>query len=154
MRNDAGSEPAGGWIEDQNHIFPIRVYYEDTDFSGFVYHASYLRFMERGRSEFLRKCGIGHRNLLNAAEPLFWTVRHISITFTRPARVEDALLVRTCVADVTGARIFLQQYVERPGEEMTRADVEVCLINPAGKPRRIPDLIRKQLEFYIKREDN
>ena len=153
-RNNSGCEPAGGRIEDQSHIFPIRVYYEDTDFSGFVYHASYLRFMERGRSEFLRLCNIGHQSLLNAAEPLFWTVRSISITFTRPARVEDALTVRTNVVDVTGARIFLRQSIERQGEEMTCADVEVCLISAAGRPRRLPDPIRKQMTFYIIVRDN
>jgi acyl-CoA thioester hydrolase len=154
MNSDSGPEPAGGWIEQQTHFFPVRVYYEDTDFSGFVYHASYLKFMERGRSEFLRMCGLGHRNLLDAAEPLFWTVRGISIRYARPARVEDPLLVRTGVFDVTGARMFLRQWIERRAEEMTRADVEVCLVSAAGRPRRIPELIRKQLVFYIRNQDN
>ena len=74
-------EAGGGQIEGKTHVFPLRVYYEDTDFSGFVYHASYLRFMERGRSEFLRVCGIGHQELLQFAEPLFWTVRSIAIKY-------------------------------------------------------------------------
>jgi acyl-CoA thioester hydrolase len=143
-------EPGGGCIEGNAHIFPVRVYYEDTDFSGFVYHASYLRFMERGRSDFLRLCGFGHQSLLNAAEALFWTVRSITIEFLRPARIEDALTVRTAVIRISGARMFLDQSIARAGEAMTSAEVEVCLINSAGRPRRVPEHVRKQLEFYIR----
>ena len=151
--SNASRDPATGWLEDGAHVFPLRVYYEDTDFSGVVYHTSYLRFMERGRSEFLRLCGVGHRNLLHAAEPVFWTVRNLSIRFTRPARVEDALLVHTAVAGLSGARMMLGQSITRNSEELTRAEVEVCLISGAGRPRRIPDLIRKQLELYITPKD-
>jgi acyl-CoA thioester hydrolase len=147
-------EPAGGQIEGKTYVFPLRVYYEDTDFSGFVYHASYLRFMERGRSEFLRVCGIGHQELLQLAEPLFWTVRSIAIKFIRPARIEDALSVRTSVAGLTGARMLLEQWISREQEEMTRAEVEVCLISATGRPRRIPDAIRQRMEFYIEKGDN
>ena len=147
-------EPAGGQIEGKTYVFPLRVYYEDTDFSGFVYHASYLRFMERGRSEFLRVCGIGHQELLKFAEPLFWTVRSIAIRYIRPAQIEDALSVRTSVAGLTGARMLLDQWISRDQEEMTRADVEVCLISAAGRPRRIPNAIRQRMEFYVEKEDN
>lgn len=147
-------EPAGGQIEGKTYVFPLRVYYEDTDFSGFVYHAGYLRFMERGRSEFLRVCGFGHQELLQFAEPLFWTVRSIAIKFIRPARIEDALSVRTSVAGLSGARMLLEQRVNRDQEEMTRADVEVCLISAAGRPRRIPDAIRQRMEFYLEKSDN
>jgi acyl-CoA thioester hydrolase len=146
--------PPGGWMEDRTHVFPVRVYYEDTDFSGFVYHASYLKFIERGRSEFLRICGIGHRELLNAPEPLFWTVRNIDITYLRPARIEDALTARTQVAGITGARMLLRQWIERSGEMLTRASLEVCLIGSAGRPRRVPGTIRKQMEYYIRNPDN
>jgi acyl-CoA thioester hydrolase len=146
-------EPGGGQIEGKTHVFPLRVYYEDTDFSGFVYHASYLCFMERGRSEFLRVCGIGHQDLLQFAEPLFWTVRSIAIKFIRPARIEDTLSVRTSVAGLTGARMLLEQWISRDQEEMTRAEVEVCLISAAGRPRRIPDAIRQNMEFYIEKLD-
>ena len=143
-------EPGIGWLEQNTHVFPVRVYYEDTDFSGFVYHASYLRFMERGRSEFLRWCGIGHQSLLNSPEPRFWTVHAISIEFVRPARVEDALNVRTSVTSISGARILLDQSIARGAERMTSAEVEVCLINSAGRPRRVPEHVRKKLEFYIR----
>lgn len=152
--NDHAALPPGGWMEDRTHVFPVRVYYEDTDFSGFVYHASYLKFIERGRSEFLRICGIGHRELLNATEPLFWTVRKIEITYLRPARIEDALTACTQVAGVTGARMFLDQWIERGGEMLTQAAVEVCLIGAAGRPRRVPGAIRKQMEFYVQSANN
>ena len=152
--NEHPITPPGGWMEDRTHVFPVRVYYEDTDFSGFVYHASYLKFIERGRSEFLRICGIGHRELLNAAEPLFWTVRKIEITYLRPARIEDALTARTRVAGITGARMSLHQWIERSGETLIEASVEVCLIGSAGRPRRIPGTIRKQMEFYVHGADN
>lgn len=146
--------PPIGWMQDRTHVFPVRVYYEDTDFSGFVYHASYLKFIERGRSEFLRICGIGHRELLNAAEPLFWTVRKIGITYLRPARIEDALTARTQVAGITGARMLLHQWIERSAEMLIQASVEVCLIGSAGRPRRIPGAIRKQMEFYVESANN
>lgn len=147
-------EPAGGQIEGKTYVFPLRVYYEDTDFSGFVYHASYLRFMERGRSEFLRVCGFGHQELLQFTEPLFWTVRSIAIKFIRPARIEDALTVRTSVAGLSGARMLLEQWISCDKEEMTRAEVEVCLLSAAGRPRRIPDAIRQRMEFYLEKSDN
>lgn len=152
--NEHPAMPPGGWMEERTHVFPVRVYYEDTDFSGFVYHASYLKFIERGRSEFLRICGIGHRELLNAAEPLFWTVRKIEITYLRPAQIEDALTARTRVAGMTAARMLLDQWIERSGEMLTQASVEVCLIGAAGRPRRLPGAIRKQMEFYIQSPDN
>lgn len=152
--NEHAAMPPSGWMEDRTHVFPVRVYYEDTDFSGFVYHANYLKFIERGRSEFLRICGIGHRELLNAAEPLFWTVRKIEITYLRPARIEDVLTARTQVAGITGARMFLHQWIERGSEMLTHAAVEVCLIGAAGRPRRVPGAIRKQMEFYIQSANN
>ncbi len=145
--NEHPAMPPGGWMEERTHVFPVRVYYEDTDFSGFVYHASYLKFIERGRSEFLRICGIGHRELLNAAEPLFWTVRKIEITYLRPAQIEDALTARTRVAGMTAARMLLDQWIERSGEMLTQASVEVCLIGAAGRPRRRTRAHRKKMEF-------
>src|SRR5579871_5855696 len=120
------TEASGGTLEGKTHAFPVRVYYEDTDISGFVYHASYLRFLERGRSEFLRTCGIGHQTLLQLGEPMFWIVRRLSINFIRPASLEDALTVRTQVAQIGGARMFLEQWIDRDRDALTRADVEVC----------------------------
>src|SRR6266436_5692139 len=125
-------EPAQGRFDDATFVFPIRVYYEDTDFSGVVYHASYLRFMERGRSEFLRAVEAGHGGMFAADEPLVWAVRRLSIDFLRPARVEDALEVRTVVLELAGARMRLEQRIYRSGEELVNAAVEVCVITLDG----------------------
>jgi len=142
-------EPTGGWFEGKTHIFPIRVYYEDTDLSGFVYHASYLRFMERGRSEFLRIAGAGHAGMMDAPEPLVWVVRRMNIGFLKPARIEQALTVRTSVLELSGARMRLDQAVMRGQETLVKAEVEVCIVTLDGRPRRVPDSTRKKLEFFL-----
>ena len=142
-------EPTAGWFEGRTHFFPVRVYYEDTDFSGVVYHANYLRFMERGRSEFLRMSGAGHQDMFAGSEPLVWVVRRMMIDFDRPARMEEALTVRTSVLELAGARMRLDQRVARAGDILVKATVEVCVITLDGRPRRVPDSTRKKLEFFL-----
>jgi len=142
-------EPSGGWFEGKAHVFPVRVYYEDTDLSGFVYHASYLRFMERGRSEFLRLAGAGHAGMMEEAEPLVWVVRRMDIGFLKPARIEQALTVRTGVLELSGARMQLDQAVLRGAQTLVKAEVEVCIVTLDGRPRRVPDSTRKKLEFFL-----
>jgi acyl-CoA thioester hydrolase len=142
-------EPSGGWFEGKAHVFPVRVYYEDTDLSGFVYHASYLRFMERGRSEFLRLAGAGHAGMMEAPEPLVWVVRRMDIGFLKPARIEQALMVHTGVLELGGARMRLDQAVLRGEEALVKAEVEVCIVTLDGRPRRVPDSTRKKLEFFL-----
>lgn len=140
---------ASGWFERHSHVLPIRVYYEDTDFSGVVYHATYLRFMERGRSEFLRAAGVRHQGMLKTEEPLVWVVRHMTIDYLKPARVDDELTVRSTPHELTGARMRLEQGVWRKEELLVKAKVEACVITLDGRPRRIPDEIRRQLEKYL-----
>jgi acyl-CoA thioester hydrolase len=142
-------EPSGGWLEGRSHVFPIRVYYEDTDFSGVVYHANYLRFMERGRSEFLRLVGAGHQGMLTNTEPLVWAVRRMNVDFLKPARMEDALTVRTEVLELAGARMRLSQAVLRGQVTLVKGEIEVCVITLDGRPRRVPDSTRKKLEFFL-----
>ena len=142
-------EPSGGWIEGRSHVFPVRVYYEDTDFSGVVYHANYLRFMERGRSEFLRLVGVGHQGMLANAEPLVWAVRRMDIDFLKPARMEEALTVRTGLRELAGARMRLDQAVLRGAVTLVKAEIEVCVITLDGRPRRVPDSTRKKLEIFL-----
>jgi acyl-CoA thioester hydrolase len=143
-------EPSGGWLEGKTHVFPVRVYYEDTDFSGVVYHANYLRFMERGRSEFLRLVGAGHQGMLASPVPLVWAVRRMTTDFRKPARMEEALIIRTAVLELAGARMRLDQTVLRVGDVLVQAQVEVCIITLDGRPRRVPDSTRKKLEFFLK----
>jgi acyl-CoA thioester hydrolase len=143
--------PAQGWIDGHAFVFPLRVYYEDTDFSGVVYHANYLKFMERSRSEFLRAIGVRHQGLLTADEPLVWVVRRMRIDYIRPARVDDALLIRTGVIEIGGARMRLDQRVIRGTEELVQAEVEACVVTLDGRPRRVPAEVRARIGAYLAR---
>jgi acyl-CoA thioester hydrolase len=151
MMMPSALEPAIGRFDRQAFVFPLRVYYEDTDFSGVVYHASYLRFMERGRSEFLRAAGAPHQAMLAAEPPLFWAVRRMTIEFVKPAKVEEALTVRTQALELAGARLRLGQEIRRGGSLLVRADVEVCVISFEGRPRRVPEAIRSKLQTFVER---
>ena len=140
---------ASGWFDGRTHVLPIRVYYEDTDFSGVVYHAKYLHFMERGRSEFLRAAGVRHQGMLKTEEPLVWVVRHMTIDYLKPARVDDELTVRSSPHELTGARMRVEQGVWRKTELLVKAKVEACVIKLDGKPRRIPEALRQQLNKFL-----
>src|SRR3954449_1366020 len=94
-----------GAIRDRLHHMQVRVYYEDTDLSGVVYHANYLRFMERGRSEFFRSVGIARLAQLEAPEPTAWTLRKVELEYVRPARLDDLIEVHTRATSLTGARM-------------------------------------------------
>jgi acyl-CoA thioester hydrolase len=131
-------EPSAGRIEGREHLLPVRVYYEDTDFTGVVYHANYLRYFERGRSDFLRVAGVSHVELAARPEPVAFAVRRLEVDFVRPARVDDALLVRTAFEAGQGARIVARQQLERSGEVLARALVEVVCIRADGRPVRPP----------------
>jgi acyl-CoA thioester hydrolase len=128
------------------HLFPIRVYYEDTDFSGAVYHANYLRFMERGRTEYLRQAGI-HQQAVHAGEhgqPFGFVVSRMTIEFLRPARMDDLLQVETVAKEIRGAAIDLVQRVLRDGDVLARTEVRVaCVIN--GRAARLPAWVREKL---------
>ena len=140
-----------GRLIGSRHILPVRVYFEDTDFSGVVYHGSYVRFMERGRTDFLRLVGIGHDALDRgdhggiAGEPLAFAVRRMTIEFLKPARIDDVVEVETTVRELGGARIILAQAIRRGGETLVTAEVTVALVNGAGQPRRLPDRVREGL---------
>ncbi len=130
-----------GEIHDGRHVLPVRVYYEDTDFSGVVYHASYLRFMERGRTDYLRLLGVDHRGLFEETEqeaPGFhFVVRSMRIEFLKPARMDDVLAITTEPAEVKGASITLLQKVARGPETLVEAHVRVAFVS-GGRAQRIP----------------
>jgi len=130
--------PSAGWIEGREHRLPVRVYYEDTDFTGVVYHGAYVRFFERGRSDFLRLIGVEHSALLDRAEPTAFAVTRLDIAFRRAARIDDALLVRTTFDGAKGPRLFISQRITRGEELVTTAAVEVACIDLQGRPRRPP----------------
>jgi acyl-CoA thioester hydrolase len=141
--------PLDGKITDGRHVQVVRVYYEDTDFSTVVYHASYLRFMERGRTNYLRLLGANHRALFQEATeeaPGFaFVVRSMAIEFLKPARMDDVLHVVTVPQDVKGASVTLMQYVERDGEVLVDARVRVACV-AGGKAQRIPKSLRLAME--------
>src|SRR5262245_13872738 len=129
------------------HVMPVRIYFEDTDFSGVVYHASYIRFMERGRSDLVRLLGVGHTALDKGehGERRASAVRRLKVDFRRPARIDDLLEVETRVMDMAGVSIVLRQTVTRDREVLTDAEVTVALISPEGRARRIPQSVRDML---------
>ncbi|HVT25125.1 MAG TPA: tol-pal system-associated acyl-CoA thioesterase [Rhizomicrobium sp.] len=140
-----------GHFDGKTHILPIRVYYEDTDLSGVVYHANYLRYMERGRTEFFRAVGIKLAGLEDA-EPTAWTLRKVQLEYFRPARLEDQLEVRTTCSSVTGARMTADQRIYAGDTLLTHGTVEACIITLSGKPRRIPQDVRDKLAPFLYEE--
>ena len=128
--------PTAGRFEGREHRLPVRVYYEDTDFTGLVYHANYLRFFERGRSDFLRAAGVGHAELLQAEPPLAFVVAEMNIRFLKPARIDDALVVRTRYEAVRGPRLIIEQTITRGDEVLCTASVTAVCIHLDGRPRR------------------
>ena len=144
------SEPQGlGRFEGKTHILPIRVYYEDTDLSGVVYHANYLRYMERGRIEFFRLAGVSTMASLEDPEPTAWTLRHASLEFFRPARLEDQLEVHSTCPMLSGARMQADQKIYSGSTLLVHGKVEACVMTLTGKPRRIPNAVREKLLPYL-----
>ncbi|WP_226636258.1 YbgC/FadM family acyl-CoA thioesterase [Brevundimonas poindexterae] len=129
-------QPTAGRFDGRTHILPVRIYYEDTDFTGLVYHGNYVRFFERGRSDFLRAAGIGHADLLDGDRPLAFVVSKMALEFLRPARIDDALQVLTTYETMKGPRMQIDQRIVRDGELLCRASVEAVCIRPDGRPAR------------------
>jgi len=123
------------------HRFAVRVYYEDTDFSGNVYHAQYLKFFERARTEWLRTAGVSHSLL--ARDGLAFAVRSLQIEFVAPAHIDDALEVQTNVLERSGARLRLEQSLYRGDLLLTRAEVLIAAIRADGRPTRLPQAVRE-----------
>ena len=143
--NDPRSVSLDGEVRDGRHVLTVRVYYEDTDFTGIVYHANYLRYMERGRTNYLRLIGADHRALFEATEqeaPGFaFVVRSMQIDFLKPARMDDVLDVVTWPVVVKGASITLAQEVRRGHDVLVRAQVRVAFISE-GRAQPIPKSLR------------
>ena len=139
-----------GRIEGGAHLLPVRVYYEDTDFSGLVYHASYLRFCERGRSDLLRLAGLSHRDLIGDGDGgIFFAVRRMEIDFLAPARIDDLLEVRSAFSGLGGARLEIAQSVRRDSHDIMRAAMTVAILGADGRPRRVPHALKGRLAPLI-----
>jgi acyl-CoA thioester hydrolase len=144
-QDDPRDLPSAGHIVGREHRLPVRVYYEDTDFTGVVYHANYARYFERGRSDFLRVAGIAHAALLERDEPTAFTVTRLEIDFRRAARIDDALLVRTTYDAVRGPRMFISQRITRGEDLIAEARVEAACIDLKGRAIRPPPGLKDAL---------
>ncbi len=148
------SEPGSDWpdlagrLDKGEHHLPIRVYFEDTDFTGLVYHANFLKFCERGRSDFVRKLGVSHAELERGdhdAGPAVFVVRNMDIDFLAPAHIDEVLIVKTQVGEVGAATLVLDQSVWREEKLLMTAKVRIVLISKDGKPLRIGKHLRETL---------
>ena len=133
----------GGRMDGVRHVLTLRIYYEDTDFSGFVYHASYLRFLERARTEILRAIDFDHRRLWDEKREVF-VVRRMTIDYLRPALMDDVIAVTTSAEEVKAASLVLRQIVTR-GEEVLVAATAQCAYLRDGCPARMPARMREQM---------
>ncbi len=140
MSGENPSVGLAGELTPFGHRLMARVYFADTDFTGVVYHARYLEFLERGRSDFLRLAGVHHTELADGkhGETLAWVVRRMEIDFRQPARIDDIVTVETRTEKISGARIFMAQRLLRGEDVLVEAKVEAAIIGASGKPRRFP----------------
>nr|WP_183364901.1 tol-pal system-associated acyl-CoA thioesterase [Gellertiella hungarica] len=141
-----------GELTDAGHRLVQRVYYEDTDFSGLVYHARYLHFMERGRTDYLRCLGVEQSSLLAADEEgLVFVVHRMEIDFRASARMDDILTILTSTEKAGGAKMVLNQEIRRDDTLLIKAKVIIAVINARGRPRRLPEALA--LSFLGKAAD-
>jgi acyl-CoA thioester hydrolase len=152
---DRWPDLAGRMMNDDSghyHLLPIRVYFEDTDAGGVAYHASYVRWAERGRTDMLRQLGTDARRLIDGSdslEPAAFVVRRMNCDFNRPARMDDVLEVVTRVKDIGGASVTLNQSIQGGGKTLFEAEVMVVLVSVSGKPLRISSAVRSAFEERI-----
>ncbi|WP_114394535.1 YbgC/FadM family acyl-CoA thioesterase [Oleisolibacter albus] len=170
----SSAPPLGRLVGGGAHLYPLRVYYEDTDAGGIVYHANYLRFCERARTEMMRLVGYPHSTMIDEAGVAF-AVRRCEIDFLQPARLDDALEVVTVISDIGGATLDVLQTVRRPapgrpdadrgiapgqeippvpGEDVTdlaRLTLRLACINHMGRPARLPKPLRAVLQAFVAR---
>jgi len=143
-----------GFLEGKAHVLPISIYYEDTDLSGFVYHANYLRYMERGRTEFFRLAGISKMAGLDEEEPTAWTLRSIHVDYLRPARLDDIIHVRSRLIGLSGARMQALQRITLGETLLVEGRIEACITTLTGKPRRLPKKVQETLAPFVTPDEN
>ena len=144
--------PLDGLLRDGCHVMPVRVYYEDTDLAGIVYHANYLRFMERGRTNYLRLLGIDRRILSEEAQALDagFVVRSMQVEFIKPACMDDLLEVLTVPKEVKGASVRLHQRIVRGEELLIDAQIRLAFV-AGGRVRPIPKSVRAAMQAHHQR---
>lgn len=141
----ASQSAAAGRLAGDVYIFPLRVYYEDTDAAGIVYYANYLKFIERARTEMMRAAGIDHSGM-RAADGIMFIVRRCTLDYRRPARLDDLLEIHTRIVALKRASLEAEQTVLRDGETLVQADLRLACIKESGAPARFPPDLRSALE--------
>lgn len=153
MRPDSVSpdhlDPCEGQIVDGVHIFPVRVYYEDTDVGGVVYYANYLKFAERARTEMLRTIGYSHSDMIER-EGLAFAVRRCEADYIKPATFDDALEVHTGNIDIEAASLWMDQGIRRDGNELAHLRIRLVCLSREGRPARLPSGLKAALQPLIK----
>jgi len=148
---DASLQPPSGQLDGSIHRYAVRVYYEDTDLSGVVYHANYLRWFERARSDVLRLIGIDQRAAADAGEG-FFTVADLSLRYAAPARLEDAVVIETWALEIGAASVRLRQRALRGGDLLAEGTLRIGFVTPQGRPRRQPAGWRQAFETLLAKE--
>jgi acyl-CoA thioester hydrolase len=145
-RTSSGPAPTSGSIDDaaREHVFPVRVYYEDTDAAGIVYYVNYLKFAERARTEMLRLMGRQQQAMMEK-DGVAFAVKSAKVEYFRPARLDDALEVRTGLVEVAGASLKVRQRIFRNGELLADMLIRLAVMDRAGRPTRLPADIRTAL---------
>lgn len=142
-------EAYSGRFDGKTHILPVRIYYEDTDMSGVVYHANYLRYFERGRSDFLRLAGVNHTDLQLREKPLAFAVTNMVLDFKRAAKIDDSLVVYTNYEAISGVRLIIGQKIMRGETLIASAKVTAVCIDFNGNPQRPPkEMVAQLTEFF------
>ena len=138
-----------GKVKEKIHYFKVRVYYEDTDFTGIVYHANYLKFAERGRTNYLRLIGINHSDLINSKDPQYFVVYSMETKFLGTSTIDDILEVRSVFVGIKGPRLKIDQEIFKDGEKLFSAKIEFAILDIDGKPRKFPDDMISKIEPYV-----
>ncbi|MCF6215476.1 MAG: tol-pal system-associated acyl-CoA thioesterase [Emcibacter sp.] len=144
--------PHSGVIKNRQHVLPLRVYYEDTDVGGVVYHANYLKYMERGRSDMIRGLGISQEEMLKFLEPddIKFVVIRSEVDYVKPAKLDDEITVHTNVAKLGKASLVMEQEICRSDEVLAKGVIKVAALNKENKPARISTKIRDKINVVIK----
>ena len=140
--------PPDGILDGARHLYAVRAYYEDTDLSGIVYHANYLRWFERARSDLLRRLGIDQRAAIEAGEGAY-AVSELALRYLRPARLDDDVLIETRCTELGAASCRMVQRASRGGETLVEATLRVGFITPGGRPRRQPAAWRAAFAAFM-----
>ena len=138
-----------GIIKQKTHFFQIRVFYEDTDFSGIVYHANYLKFAERGRTNFLRLLGVNHSELINSDKPKYFVVYKMNSKFLGTSTIDDILEVRSNFRGIEGARLKIDQDIYKEEKKVFSANIEFALLDKSAKPIKFPNDMKSKINNYL-----